>query len=291
MTAKSKPTVPAKTTAEHVRKSTIQPGWLLPQIQMIDQAFSKRWIWWIDRLYDEKIGDHQIPQIDFHAFPSRSSTSYPVSDGLKKEIGHGSDIKKQFLNVVNRARLEGVHTGTLLQWFLHGLECNGTIKRPNLSDDLEVLMYQDGVQSLVRMMGIPGDWAAEIMCEIFDGSKSGTAWFPTPGSLTNIMNQIVFSDSDQDTRAHSAHDPCCGTGVMLLNASNHCLDLSGQDIDQTMCYWAKLQGYLFVPWLVYGNTNSIEEIRLHRHRAVYGMVKTNIKRTMPKRARKRINDK
>ena len=279
------PTTPVKTTAEHVRKSTNQPGWLLPQIQVIDQVLSNRWMWWIDRLCDEKLGDHQIPQIDFQAFPARSNTPYPLSDGLKREIGHGSDIKKQFLKVVNQARLEGVHIGTLLQWFLHGLECNGKITRPNLSDDLEVLMYQDGIQSLVRMMGIPGDWAAEIMCEIFDGSKSGTAWFPTPGSLTKIMNQIIFSDSGKDTRAKSANDPCCGTGVMLLHASNHCLDLSGQDIDQTMCYWARLQGYLFVPWLVFGDKNTIKEIKENRQSTVYS--KNVAKRKMPKRARKK----
>lgn len=271
------------TTAKHVREQTADPTWLLFHIQSIETALAGRWAWWIERLIDGELGDHQIPQLKFAHIPSQANGT-PYDARFKDIVGHPADIKKQFLKVVNRARLEGIGLATLLDWFLYGLEPAGKIERPKLPDDIEVAMYQDGVQALCRMLAVPGDWAADITCELFDGGKSGTAWFPTPGSVTEIMNAMTFGPGDH--RAKSVNDPCCGTGVMLIYASNHCLDISGQDIDPLMVKWCMLQGYLYVPWMVYGDKNSIKEIRENRAKNAAKVVKRKKGRRKPaKRAK------
>ena len=271
------------TTAKHVREQTADSMWLLPHIQGIDTALTGRWVWWYERLMDGELADHQIPQIDLRPQPStQNSTNYEAR--FKDVVGSGPDIKKQFINVINRARLEGVELRTLLDWFLFGLEPPGTLERPKLPDAVEVMLYQEGTQALCRMMGIPGDWAADIMCELIDGGKTGTAWFPTPGSLTQAMTQMTIM-SDKDVRAKSVNDPCFGTGVMLLYASNHCLDLSGQDIDPLMVRWCKLQGYLFAPWMVYGDKTRIKEIRENRAKNAAKQLRKKKRRPPPKRAK------
>lgn len=288
------PTIPNPCTAEHVRQRTAKPMWLLPHIQLIDSALSGRWPWWIERLLQGELGDHQIPQINFRPFPSRRRCEYPR---FEKEVGSGADILKQFLGAIEHARMEGQSVYRVLQWFLYGLETG--VERPQFSDDLEIRLYQDGVQALCRMMAIPGDWGADVMAEVVGGGNSNTGWFPTPGSIAQVMYQMTVCDG-RDTRAWSMHDPCVGTGVFLLYGSNHCLDLTASDIDPTMVAWTKLQSYLFAPWAVYGDKNLIREIREHRakgiahgqqhrdaHTVKVGKKRVSKARPMPKKAKRR----
>lgn len=261
-------TKPQACTAEHVREKTKQPGWLLPHVQMIDTLLSGRWEWWINRLLEGELDDHQIPQVPFQPFPSRiNQTPYPVSGDIRREIGSGPEILKQFMSVLDHVRsIKGWSVNEVLRWFIYALDPDkNTIRPSGFDDETEIILYQDAVQSLVRMMGIPGDWAADIMFEVYGQGNSHTGWFPTPGSLCKLMGEMTFGmDENIDTRAHSAHDPCLGTGVTMLYASNYCLDLSGQDIDPTMVAWARIQMYLFAPWGIYGDKNRIKEIQLHR---------------------------
>ena len=46
-------------------------------------------------------------------------------------------------------------------------------------------------------------------------------------------------------------DPCCGTGIMLLYASNHSLNLYGNDISLLLVKMAKINAFIYIPWLAY----------------------------------------
>ena len=46
-------------------------------------------------------------------------------------------------------------------------------------------------------------------------------------------------------------DPCCGTGIMLLYASNHSLNLYGNDISPLLVKMAKINAFIYIPWLAY----------------------------------------
>lgn len=279
------PTVPKHCTAEHVREHTNAAMWLLPTLQRIDGALSGRWAWWMECLLYGSIGDESIPQIAWHDSPSTSAHgNYPW---CQSEVGSGPQILKQFTNVCQEARREGVQLLTLLHWFLYGLEPVGARERPNLPDRIEVLMYQDGVQALCRMMAVPGDWGAACTYELQQQGFKHTGWFPTPGSVTSMMVQMIIGEGDH--RAKSVCDPCCGTGVMLLYASNHCLDLYGQDIDPLMIAWTRLQGYLFAPWMVYGDKTRIIEIR--EHRKATRCQPSDLRRVGPKQLRSRPKPK
>lgn len=53
-----------------------------------------------------------------------------------------------------------------------------------------------------------------------------------------------------DNRRKTVCDPACGTGRMLLHASNHSLYLHGQDIDGLMVSCSLINGALYAPWIV-----------------------------------------
>ncbi|MBK8277245.1 MAG: hypothetical protein IPK92_15865 [Nitrospira sp.] len=68
------------------------------------------------------------------------------------------------------------------------------------------------------------------------------------------MTRIQMDDpapSEKLRTSEKIMDPCCGTGRMLLHASNISLRLYGMDIDPLVTLIAKINGALYVPWLAY----------------------------------------
>jgi len=50
---------------------------------------------------------------------------------------------------------------------------------------------------------------------------SGAGFFATPMNLCKAMAQITFAGQG-DMRGKTVHDPCCGTGSILLAATTAC---------------------------------------------------------------------
>jgi hypothetical protein len=91
-----------------------------------------------------------------------------------------------------------------------------------------------------------GAWIADQK-----GKWNPHAFFPTPHHAVEMMAQMTFADVDPcKARSLTVHDPCMGTGRMLLHSSNWSLRLSGVDIDAQVIRAAKVNGALYAPWLV-----------------------------------------
>jgi len=65
------------------------------------------------------------------------------------------------------------------------------------------------------------------------------------------MTQMNFGGQPQhELKRMSVLDPCCGTGGMLLYASNYSLNLFGQDISPLLTKMAKINAFIYMPWMV-----------------------------------------
>jgi len=246
-------------TPEHVDKMTTEHGWFKYQLQLIESAIWGRWPYWIATVMNRRLGplpDWSIPQLPFSDLGGNSKLVHP-NESFRNMAGTASQAKKKTLDVFGRALRTGGHISDLFRWWLYAFGSETVRERPELSDEAKVAMYSD--LNLGWMLCHPGDWAAAICLELA-GTNSHTGWFPTPLNITKMMTQILFDGHEGDTRALSVHDPCVGTGVMLLCASNYSLCLSGQDVNQTMCLGCEFNAWLFVPWLVYGR-GSVPELR------------------------------
>ena len=84
------------------------------------------------------------------------------------------------------------------------------------------------------------------------GKSNGHGFFPTPASVVKLMTDMTFAGQSPDKQKRSSMmDPCCGTGIMFLYASNHTLNIQGNDINPLMVKMAKLNAFIFIPWLAY----------------------------------------
>lgn len=67
-----------------------------------------------------------------------------------------------------------------------------------------------------------------------------------------MMVRMSFgNDPKHEHKVKSVCDPCCGTGNMLLYASNYSLNLYGMDLSPLLTKIARVNGFIYVPWLVY----------------------------------------
>lgn len=215
---------------------------------LADEITANRWTWWTRVANSGRLAQSdKIPQIHFDAVPPAKSP-YPMSEGLAAEVTTGP---KTLADTVALMRDVDMQTGrgvsTVLDYWLFALGDQQTV-RPTLDDKLEVRLYQTN-DLVLRMMALPCDWGAHVMCELMGNrGKSNTGWFPTPMHVCDMMTRITMGDKDM--RHKTVLEPCVGTGAFMLTSSNHSLRLACSDIDPVMVAWTKLAGYLYIPWLV-----------------------------------------
>lgn len=127
----------------------------------------------------------------------------------------------------------------LTDWLAFGLGFEA--KPPELDD-----ATQEG------WFAYPHDYLATYVCEMRGNGWNPNAFYPTPHEVCEAMVAMSFYDAARtgDNRRKTVCDPCCGTGRMLLHASNHSLYLSGQDIDGLMVRCTLINGALYAPWIV-----------------------------------------
>lgn len=250
---------------------TSQHGWFRHHLWTIEGILNGRWPYWIAILLNGTIGKlpaWAIPQLDFssHADGVQPGCRNLAALGgsitglkLRRQAGGAAEAKAHAIKTFQKALDNGSnHLQQLVDWWLFAFGSGRVKERPRLSERGALTMYCD--LQLQRLIANPADWGSWISLEILGGSKSGTAWFPTPMSISHLMTRMTFEmNGEQDTRLLSVHDPCVGTGVFLLDASNYSLDLCCQDIDPLMCAWTEFAGWLFIPWLVWGDKRQIRE--------------------------------
>ena len=94
-------------------------------------------------------------------------------------------------------------------------------------------------------------------CELANMARSGNSngYFPTPQHIVKMMNLMTMTDAD---KTKTVCDPCAGTGIILLEASNFSLRLYTQDISLNMCKMATVNAFIYVPWMACPADNLID---------------------------------
>jgi hypothetical protein len=241
---------------EHVAAKTSKHGWFLPYLLEAEDRINGRWNYWLEILSRGTIGTATIPKL---AFGMCGLT------GGKQEIPYGDDVAQNHARglcgtmaeaaaniqwAFGRAFDRGARLDDLINWWLFAFGSKTVEDKPKLEHHAEHAMYC-GLE-LHRLLANPGDWAAHIANLYYGGRRSHNihAWFPTPINVATMMVEMQFGGG-VDYRCQTITDPCCGTGAMLLPASNYSLRLYGQDIDYTMCRLCEWQAWLYVPWLAF----------------------------------------
>lgn len=195
--------------------------------------FDDRWSYWLRTLENGRpLNDSSIPKIDFDSRP-HPDTIKNLKDCIRfiQFKGHGSREAWSLL----------------IEWILWGFGTSVQKEFPErITEEISWNLYK--TFNLGLMLKYPADHMAWGSCEIagMAHSGNGTGYFPTPQHIVKMMVQITISESD---KIKTFNEPCCGTGTMLLEASNYCLRLYAQDIDLNMVKMATVNAWIYIPWL------------------------------------------
>ncbi len=258
-----------KCTYSHVDKMTESRGWFRLQLWTIEGMLNGRWPYWLAICLNRTIGklpEWSIPQIKFNAhFQGSQPTPALKSQLLQSEkgkamlamVGSPADANKHIISVFEKCLRRSGYLQQLIDWWLWGFGSARVKERPKIDEEAAIILYSEF--EIHRLIGNPADWGAQIGSTFLERSKKGTGWFPTPAHIANMMAKMTIGDDD--CRTKSVMDPCVGTGIFLLEASNYSLNLYGVDIDPLICSLCEFAGWLYVPWMVCGNKSMIKEFK------------------------------
>ncbi len=237
------------TIADHTHKQT--PGWLIPYMIDLDTLAIPgytghgRWDYWLTACMAEEIPEAPIPHIAFAQHPTPASAKH-VQNCLRYHVQNtGAWYDDAWLLMV--------------KWLLHGFgvkDLAQIVERQIPADTRNFWYTQFNLGELLRT---PVDWSAYILQGGLPAMKAApakwaksTGFFATPMNVIKVMTKLTMGTDDPEAlKRASVLDPCCGTGSMLLEASNYSLRLYGQDIVPELCQCTKLNGWLWAPWLVH----------------------------------------
>jgi len=215
-----------------LRSTKEQPGWLLPYLFALDEMFIGRWDYWLKALEFDHIPPEPIPCVRF-----RSCSTYP-----------GNSVMKNLCRCIEYASCSSSNVvEKFIDWLLWGFNYKG-VTFPNVDDRTDDFWYR--TFNLGLFLQEPGDYMAELAQNHNVGQGSG--FFSTPISIAETMVRMTMGiEPSPYHKAKSVVDPCCGTGSMLLVASNYSLNLYGCDINPLLCKMAIINAFIYMPWVVY----------------------------------------
>lgn len=219
-------------------------GWLMPYVRMICQSHPDvpdRHSY-LDRvLADGVFPDDPIPRIEFE---------HPNRDVMK-------GIDAILYGMTRYSPWESFRR--LVEVMAYGLGV--AMDMPEISDEEHEHIYR--TLDIGPWLLHPSDYLGAYICQQRGNSKwNPNAFYPTPHNVCEAMVGMQMSDgSGIDKRAMSVCDPCMGTGRMLMHASNHSMSLYGQDIDPFAVLCTKVNGALYMPWLIYPPKEAIDRER------------------------------
>jgi hypothetical protein len=190
------------------------------------------------------VPEGDIPRIRFMARPRREDEKH-VQEVLKHYVYKGYWYDDAWL--------------VLVRWLLHGFgrrDLDEDVER--IPADVRNVWYEQF--DLSRLLRSPIDWSAHVLQGGLPAMKSNgghkwaksTGFFATPMDICAMMTDMTFMGIDpEEAKVSTVCDPCCGTGSLLLTASNYSLRLYGQDIVNDLCLCAELNAWLWMPWLAF----------------------------------------
>lgn len=203
-------------------------GWLLPMVIDLLKVdhFPGRWGYWMHVRCTGELPPGPIPHVDFS--------------------GGGDAGRKNVRKCVEILAYEsGSCVYNFLRWLAWSLAV--TADPPEMTEEINEKLYR--TFSIDHWLKDPADYLGWIMCEYKGRGYDPTGFFPTPQAVVNAMVDMLWSDLDPEDVWKSCLDPCVGSGRMLLAASNHTLNLAGQDISHRCVLATLINGAVYVPWL------------------------------------------
>lgn len=201
-------------------------GWASLRPRLFE--LSPRWQWWALVLLNKSLPPPALPypKIEFaEVFPDQAPPMKMLRDCL---------------------RPTGARFEDLIEWALY--KCGAfDIRNPPRRADQDLLSHWEKTFDLKIMLDHPGDWLGHFY-EVHVASaslRSATGFFSSPAALCKLMVSL-----NPPGLTESVHEPCCGSGRILMAASNYSVNLSGNDVNPTLCRIAELNGWIYVPWLV-----------------------------------------
>ncbi len=214
-------------------------GWLLRYVALAHTVIpevNNRWDYHQRTLRAGRLLDEPIPSIDFLGCPDGAT--------LKALTG--------WMVLTERQGSSWNGLGLFVDWLAYGLAVAS--QPPQIHEALQIRLYQ--TVQIHLLLQHPYDYFGHIISERRSTGWNPHAFFPTPTSVVDLMVQCTMDE----LRSHSTRsapssktvlDPCCGTGRMLLSASNRSVRLYGIDIDPLLCKIAAINGALYAPWLAF----------------------------------------
>lgn len=210
-------------------------GWLLPYLLDLDMMFCKRWYYWLETLEAGQLLDKPIPRLHFLS-----------------GFDQGNEAKKMLMTCLenHKAYSQSVRLSDFLEWLLWGFGNVDQEERPRkVTENLNEFWYR--TFNLGLLLKYPKDYFGDIYAdERSPKSNQRSGFFPTPDVICECMARMTFEGKEGDTRLLSVCEPCAGTGRMLMHASNYSLNLWGMDVDYGCVLACRVNGYLYMPWLV-----------------------------------------
>jgi len=214
-------------------------GWLLfyaQEIQRTHPAIPDRWGYLADTIAQKRFASTPIPKIEFVSSPPAIGSH--IEECVRVLDRHG--FWRSF-------RL-------LIGWISFGL---GIAKKSprEISPEESEQLYR--TLNIGPMMLEPSDHFGSWLAQTRGKGWNPNAFYPTPHPVCEAMVLMTMNYVEAtarkkgvDVRALSVSDPCCGTGRMLLHASNYSMNLYAQDIDEFVLEILKVNAALYAPWLL-----------------------------------------
>lgn len=214
-----------------LRSTRNRKGWLLPYLITLDDMYFKRWHYWSEACLNNKIPEDPIPNIPFKAPHEYKEQQVP------KNLKACLDYPRELSNPLE----------AFIDWLLWGFNTGDTF--PTISESTDNFWYRKYNLGLFYLE--PADHWSTFASDYL-GKNNRLGYFGTPGSVVDLMVRMNFgSDPKHEHKTLSVCDPCSGTGIMLMFASNYSLNLYGVDISLLLVKICKVNAFIYMPWMVY----------------------------------------
>jgi hypothetical protein len=216
-----------KTKEEYFRH-----GFLIPAYSILENQHVGRARWWIPHYMLDTVPTTPIPKINWLE-------------------AAGAPQRKTVAKLLNDCMMYSGSLEKFLSFVLHAFGDNQD-KEPywKTAQSEELMRWERNLdKALPLMLEAPWPYFTDFIEENSSKSfKDARGFFATPMQVTVMMAEMQLHDL-KDMSA-SVYDPCVGTGNMLLAASNHSVNLYGQDIGYTVLMGCRIHCHLYVPWLL-----------------------------------------
>jgi len=236
-----------------------EAGWMVPYVMILSQIYhNDRWGWWTSALMMQRLPDSPIPEILWET-QAHHETMKHLRDLIQHCYARGAGdqaygfIVDQILWGLNRYRKDG------------SSDVNVPLSKNPPPEPYPGAMQEFGdIFNLQLLMMHPYDYWGDLFAESRVGR--GSKFYPTPMPVVRAMVDMTFSDERRnaadwkEVAVKSAHDPCIGTGRMMLLTGDYCLRLSGQDVNYLVLKAATINAMLYVPWMAMSGEGVVKEL-------------------------------